>query len=284
MTPTSAQAVFREGDSFVTTLSRSFTIPANPTALAFQFNSLGFDTTDAGFVKDAFEVALLDGSGNPVTTTFAAGRDAFFNATDGAATRTAAGVAVSGQTVTVDLSAVPANTVATLVFRLVNNDKDAASTITIAGTILPTSSIAPSPVKFFVADGVNDRAYRYGEEGLDGGAFDAAGAGTLSGAASNPAGDKVWLVDSATKRVSVFGPAGGLLSSWVATDATDPQGVTVNNGDLWLVDRGTKSVRRYVGGMAKATDAAASSSFALDAANASPSDLVTDGATVRRCG
>ncbi|MFO0796118.1 MAG: putative Ig domain-containing protein [Gemmataceae bacterium] len=278
--PGGGRPVLAEGDSFVTTLSRSFAVPAGAAPLSFTYESLGFDTSDPGFVNDAFEAALLDAAGNPLVPAFAPGRDAFFNVTDGGAVAVAAGAVVAGRTVTLDLAVVPAGTVATLVFRLVNNDRDTGSAVTLATVALPSADPADAAVKFFVADAAADRAFRYGAEGLDSGGFDTPGVGDVRGAASNPAGDRVWLVDAATREVSVFGPAGGILGRWAA-DASDPQGVSVHNGDLWLVDRGTQTVRRYAGGMGRTAGAAAAdAAFALDAANASPSDLVTDGATV----
>lgn len=279
VTVSNKQATMTEGSSFVTTLSRSFTIPANPSPLSFQYNNLAFDRTDPGFVNDAFEVALLDGAGYPLTATIAPGRDVFFNSTDSNTNQTATGVSTSGLTVSLDLSAIPVGTVATLVFRLVNNDSDTATKVTLASTTLPTTTTAEGPVKFFVVDGVTSKTHRYGEEGLDSGIFTAAGA-TLRGAASTPAGDKVWLIDASTRRVTLVEPNGNQLASWIATDASSPQGVTVHNGDLWLVDRIALKVLRFEGGMERAIDASSTDSFSLNAANASPSDLVTDGSTV----
>ncbi|HQR05264.1 MAG TPA: putative Ig domain-containing protein [Gemmatales bacterium] len=276
---TNNQVVMTEGDSFVTSLSRSFIVPENAAPLEFTYNGPTFDGADLGFVNDAFEVALLDGDGNPLTPTFTSSRDSFFNLTDGTTPQQAPGVRVLGKTVTLDLSTVPVGTKATLVFRLINNDDDANSTVTLKSTFLPTQIAAEAPIKFFVADAAAQSAFRYGEEGLGAGKFAAVGS-ALSGAASNPSGDKVWLVDAATRRVNIYSSAGISQGSWIATDVTNPQGVTVNNGDLWLVDKGTKTVRRYEGGMGQTTDIAANDWFALDPANASPSDLVTDGSTI----
>jgi hypothetical protein len=273
------QAVLVEGDSFLTTLSRSFTIPHNPSNLLFQYASLGFDSSSVGFIRDAFEVALLDSAGNPLTATIAPGRDAFFNISESTSVQQANGVTLNSQMVSVDISSVPVGTVATLVFRLVNNDADTTSTVTLASTILPTTSTAEGPVKFFVVDGASSKTHRYGEEGIGSGSFDGAGS-SLRGAASNPAGDKVWLIDSITRRVSTFGATGSPLASWVATDVVSPQGVSVHNGDLWLVDRSNLKVLRFEGGMVRTTDASSIDSFTLDVANTSPSDLVTDGSTV----
>ena len=158
--PAAGRAVLAEGDSFVTTLSRSFVVPAGAAPLSFTYESLGFDTSDPGFVNDAFEAALLDAAGNPLVPAFAPGRDAFLNVTDGGAVASAAGVVVVGRTVTLDLSGVPAGTAATLVFRLVNNDRDTGSAVTLATVALPSADPAAPPVKFFVADAPAARPFR----------------------------------------------------------------------------------------------------------------------------
>ena len=275
------QAVFREGDSFLTTLSRSFVAPGGSSTLEFTYEGLGFDTSSPGFVNDAFEVALVDSAGNPLVPVFAQGRDAFFNVTDGNVFATGSATTVEGQRVRVDLSSVPSGTAATLVFRLIGNDIDLESSVTLASVELPSGSAAEAPVKFFVVNANSQTTFRYGEEGLGGGHFVDPSLSSPSGVASNPAGDKVWVVDSASHQVRVYGPTGGQLGAWVPSDAVTPTGVTVDNGTLWLVDRALGKVLRYAGGAVMTEGTAAStSSFALDPANSSPSDLVTDGATV----
>ena len=77
------RAVLREGDSFTVTLERPFVVPESPTTLSFEYAALAFDTTDPGFINDAFEVALLGENGRSLVPTFAADRDAFFNITEG---------------------------------------------------------------------------------------------------------------------------------------------------------------------------------------------------------
>src|SRR5262249_54964750 len=77
-----AEAVFREGDSFNVTLHRDLTLPSTPSLLEFEFAPPAFDRTAAGRMGDAFEAALLDAAGQPLTHTVA-GSDAFFNLTEG---------------------------------------------------------------------------------------------------------------------------------------------------------------------------------------------------------
>lgn len=138
VTPGSALLV--EGDSFVVGLQRSFQVPEINPELSFTFTDLEFDTTDPSFINDAFEASLTDSDGNPLVFTIGAGRDAFFNITEGepaalgSKTQFDAG-AIS--TVTVDLSDVPLGTEANLRLRLVNNDADTETTVRILDVLLP---------------------------------------------------------------------------------------------------------------------------------------------------
>ncbi|APZ93419.1 putative Ig domain-containing protein [Fuerstiella marisgermanici] len=124
-------AVITEGDSFVVTLEREFVVPADFNTLSFTYENLNFDTTDTAFVNDAFEVALVDSDGNSLVSPFTSGRDAFLNVTEDAGVVIGADVSVTGTTVTVDVSDVLAGEIATLIFRLANNDSDALTTVTV---------------------------------------------------------------------------------------------------------------------------------------------------------
>lgn len=136
------RAVLREGDSFHVNLTRSFVVPATPGMIGFEYESLQFDTSAPGFIRDAFEVALLGENGKSLMPTYTPGRDAFFNISEGVVTATGAGVTVNGQMVRIDTSSLIPGTVARLVFRLVNNDADTQSTVAIvcAQTPLPLST------------------------------------------------------------------------------------------------------------------------------------------------
>jgi len=124
VTPTEGHALLHEGDSFLVNLATGFTIPAGATQLRFDLESLNFDTTTTGAVRDAFEVALVDSQGRPIVPTIGTGRDAFYNQTEGLEAALGSGTTVSGSMVSVDLTGVAAGTTARLVFRLVNNDDD----------------------------------------------------------------------------------------------------------------------------------------------------------------
>ncbi len=117
-----------EGDSFVVGMERTIAIPSVASQLRFSVVSSVFDTSATGGIRDAFEAALVDDQGRPVVLPFAAGRDAFFNLTEGIPAAMGPGVTFDGSTAIVDLSGVTV-TSARLVFRLVNNDEDRASTV-----------------------------------------------------------------------------------------------------------------------------------------------------------
>lgn len=150
----SCSALMTEGDSFQVVLERTFQIPAVASMLCVTYGSPAFDSSATSAMRDAFEIALVDDSGRPLTFTIQGGDgiqpasasvpatlppspDACFNHTDGKAPFTAPGVAAvaapdSRFQVAVDVSPLPANSVAKLILRLVNNDRDRASTVRIA--------------------------------------------------------------------------------------------------------------------------------------------------------
>jgi hypothetical protein len=124
-------AVLSEGDSFLVTLERSFTVPAAPAALEFTYIA-SFDTADPDSIRDAFEAALTGADGRPLAGTFASPRDAFFNVTEGLSPalgdRTTHSAASPGHTVRLDIGQLAPGTEARLTFRLVNNDRDTQDT------------------------------------------------------------------------------------------------------------------------------------------------------------
>jgi fibro-slime domain-containing protein/RHS repeat-associated protein len=159
---TDCHATLREGDSFAVQLSREFTVPSGGGVLAFSYSNLAFDTASTGLIKDAFEVALLDAAGKPILQPYSAGRDAFFNITEGLPPLTGGTtITVTGTDVLVDLRDVPAGTVGRLVFRLVNNDKDTSTSVRLdrARLVSPTAvpgkqSAAPRGATARGAEGV----------------------------------------------------------------------------------------------------------------------------------
>ena len=117
-----------EGDSFVSTLSTSWTVPATANSLQFEFR-LKFDR-DASLINDAMEFGFVDTLGNSLVPTFSASRDSFLNLTEGqtpalGSTTGLNTTSIGGDLIangSLDLSAIPAGTAGTLFVRLVNND------------------------------------------------------------------------------------------------------------------------------------------------------------------
>ena len=117
-----------EGDSLLSSLSTSWTVPATANALLFDVR-IKFDR-DSSQINDALEVGFVDTLGNPLVPTFAANRDSFLNVTEGQSpsfgTTTSLNTTTIGQEVlyqvALDLTSVPAGTSGTLFVRLINND------------------------------------------------------------------------------------------------------------------------------------------------------------------
>lgn len=145
-----------EEDHFRVVHQQTFTVPQNPTVLTFTYSNLNFDTTDE-FVNDAFEAALLDGTGQSCAYAIQPGtpdRDCFFNVTEGVGTvlgqLTTAEQTGAGGTVSLDISGLWPGQQVTLVLRLVNNDRDELTEVTINAITLgpaggPNLLLAPTP-------------------------------------------------------------------------------------------------------------------------------------------
>ena len=160
----------------------------------------------------------------------------------------------------------------------------------------------PSKSKFFVVNdstttGVGDRTYEYATGGTADENYLLNSANTAPrGAAATAAGDKVWVVD-ANSKVYVYNNSGGLLGSWAATLPTGatPEGISTNGTDVWIVtsdgnatgrNTATEKVFRFSGATSGTGASRLSgtqspvSSFALNASNLNPKDIVTDGTSL----
>ncbi len=142
-------AILTEGNSFLVTIDREIVIPDSPLSLTFTYED-DFDRSDQGFIRDAFEATLEGEDGTSLVHTFAAGREAFFNLTEGLDPAAGQGVTVetsagSPTRVTLDLSQVFADTVAKLQFRLINNDADTQSTVRILDVTVQSGSTSDAP-------------------------------------------------------------------------------------------------------------------------------------------
>ena len=151
VTASGCTALMTEGDSFVTTLETSFVVPALADTLSVSFAGLNFDETDTDFINDAFEMALVDQDGNALAAAFAPDRDAFFNTTESLPAAVGTDASLNGSTVIVDLSDIEPGTAATLILRLVNNDSDPQTQVTITDFSIPgfgdiPVSVEPEPL------------------------------------------------------------------------------------------------------------------------------------------
>ncbi|CAN5612751.1 hypothetical protein BH11PLA2_BH11PLA2_40530 [soil metagenome] len=148
VTPNADNTVtLREGDAFRVALSQPFTVPANGSVVRVTYDSLNFDTASTGTILDAFEVAVLAADGTPLALPTAPERDASFNVSEGLSAITAPGTTSGTETITINLSALPAGTKAQLVMRLVNDDTDNTTSVRIRRIdYYTTSDAAPTGV------------------------------------------------------------------------------------------------------------------------------------------
>ena len=119
-----------ENESFLVSINQSIVIPNSPEDLKVDLLSVGLEDP-AGGIPDAFEISILDESGNSLVPTFQSNATSFFNINPGNVVSTAAGVTFDGTTVTLDISGIPAGTQATVYFDLIGNGPGSGSTVTI---------------------------------------------------------------------------------------------------------------------------------------------------------
>lgn len=142
-----------------------------------------------------------------------------------------------------------------------------------------TITVVVPAVKFFVADGTSGAAFKYAANGTTVGS-NILSARRALGIASNPTGTTQWVVDGGGN-IFVYNNTGTLLGQWTPQGVGKPEGVTVWGNDLWVVDPSGDRVYKFTGGALLRTGrVAASSSFALNAANLDAKDLVTDGTSL----
>ncbi|MFO0011239.1 MAG: putative Ig domain-containing protein [Planctomycetota bacterium] len=135
-----------EGNSLSTTLTSELVIPTGMNTLTFEYQSLQFDTSSNGRMRDAFEAALLDERDRPLVRTLATDRDSFFNVTEGLDASNTADVLATSSKVSLSLVDVLPGTKAKLVLRLVNNDGDSASAVTIQSVRFESIPPLPGPL------------------------------------------------------------------------------------------------------------------------------------------
>jgi hypothetical protein len=136
----------RENSNFNTAHTLNLEIPQTPSLLSFKIDALNFDVTDKNRINDAFEVALVDARGKSLVHTIGTNRDAFFNLTEGENAALAAGVTYSNGTITLNLTGLTATPDARLIFRLVNDDSDTATTVRITNLAVTAAPAGTQPV------------------------------------------------------------------------------------------------------------------------------------------
>ena len=139
--------------------------------------------------------------------------------------------------------------------------------------------------KFYVVEdsdvGTRDRTFEYadGGRGIEDYMLDKSNT-KPQGAASNAAGDTIWVADYARK-VFVYNTVGGLKGSWTAGSMSKwarVAGIATNGVDVWLVDNYSRKVFKYTNAASRTSGSQnAASSFSLNSANTNPTDIVTDG-------
>jgi hypothetical protein len=143
-----------------------------------------------------------------------------------------------------------------------------------------TGTVLDNDTKFYVVnDAATDKTYEYAVSGAAGESYNLGSGNTAPrGAAASADGKTIWVVDS-NKTVYVYDPTGALLGSWAAGGLTQPEGITVWGGDVWVVDAGADKLFKYTGAATKLSGSqnADSTSYKLNTSNKEPRGVVTDG-------
>ncbi|MFN9605166.1 MAG: putative Ig domain-containing protein, partial [Planctomycetota bacterium] len=133
---TQGPIILVEGDRFLTSHEFPFVLQDGTTHLRLAYENLQFDISDPDSMKDAFELAILDPEGRPVAGVTASNSDGTANRTELQPALIASGTtnqpdSASTGRWTVDVSHLPTGFVGTIVVRLVNNDSDNATQVSI---------------------------------------------------------------------------------------------------------------------------------------------------------
>lgn len=135
---------------FKVTEEIALTIPETPSILNISLAEIYFDKTDTDSINDSLELALIDEKGNSLVHTIKPEKEAFFNWTEGETPLMGAGTSYSpqNQTISVNLTELTPNTEAKLIVRLINNDSDTTTTVSIKEISLkPAPQDAQVPVQ-----------------------------------------------------------------------------------------------------------------------------------------
>ncbi|MCI0464690.1 MAG: hypothetical protein L0Z62_47815 [Gemmataceae bacterium] len=270
------------GDPNGTIVLARYTQTADPTLISI--NDVSIKEGNAGTQTATFTVSLSGPSDQTVTVNYATA--------DGTATTADNDYLAAGDTLTF----LPGQTSKTISITVngdtaiepnenffVNLSGETNATLADAqgtGTILDDDS-----TKFYVVDdATGNRTYEYGSGGVAVEDYALNSGNTAPrGAASNAAGDKVWVVD-ASKTVHVYNAAGALLGSWTAgglNAQAQVEDIATNGTDIWIVDAKQDKVFRYTNAASRTSGSQnAASNFSLNSGNKDPKGLVTDGASL----
>ena len=132
-----------EGNSFLTQLSASVTLPDATSAIKVRFDAPSFDASSQRTIRDALEILVLDQAGQPLVLPYSPGRDAAFNWSEGLTPVPGPAVQFVTGTVTINLAGTAAGSTVHVIARLANNDQDNNSAVTIRGIEIVDSQTAP---------------------------------------------------------------------------------------------------------------------------------------------
>ena len=144
----------------------------------------------------------------------------------------------------------------------------------------PIPVVTPA-TKFFVVDDHTEETFRYGPDGTPVGSFDLAYANDEPrGATTSIEASPLWVIDD-NEHVYVYDTTGTtLLGSWEAEGLDDPEGITTDGTDIWIVDQDDDRVYHYADAALRLSgEQDYDSYFDLASANSKPTGITTDGTT-----
>ena len=154
----------------------------------------------------------------------------------------------------------------------------AAETLNPVPTLAEEYTVVSSDIKFFVVDQSADDTFRY-DSNVDPIDSYELGPGNNAprGAASDPAGTRLWVIDN-DDFVYVYDVVGELIGSWKATGLGTPTGIASDGVHIWIVDS-TRDRAFYFENGAALTEGThtATSELPLDSTNRNPRGITTDG-------
>ncbi len=162
---------------------------------------------------------------------------------------------------------------------------DTFTYVTSDGTVdsrVATANIAVAPpaggTKFYVVDLEVRNTFQYTATGELAGNYKLAAANRKPhGATASKDGSKLWVLDKKGK-VYLYDANGAVRGVWTPTGPKKFDGIATDDTNIWIVDRELDRVFYYAGAAARTSGtAAATSSFALDAANRRATGITSDG-------